>query len=264
MDFSEKLIRLRKQHGMSQEQLADRLNITRQSVSKWESGGTVPELSKLIALSEMFDVSIDYLVKDYIEEERPAGLRDDYGNRSEDAKRLEEKVDSLARYVRGYQYTSKTKIAGIPLVCIRLSRRMGKEGVAKGIIAVGNVAIGVLSFGCFSVGIVSVGAAAAGVAALGAAALGILVLGAFAVGIFALGSAAVGIYAFGASAVGKEIAVGAAAFGDTAIGESVQGVHCLKVTGAVKAREVEEFIMTYHPGLWPPVMKFIKMFTSAF
>ena len=48
---------------MSQEQLADRLGITRQSVSKWESGAALPELAKLITLSEMFQVSIDYLVK---------------------------------------------------------------------------------------------------------------------------------------------------------------------------------------------------------
>ena len=64
MEFSEKLIQLRRKQGMSQEQLADRLGITRQSVSKWESGAALPELVKLITLSEMFQVSIDYLVKD--------------------------------------------------------------------------------------------------------------------------------------------------------------------------------------------------------
>lgn len=264
MDFSEKLIRLRKQYGMSQEQLADKMNITRQSVSKWESGGTVPELAKLVALSEMFDVSIDYLVKDYIEKERPGNLRDDAADRSEDTKRLEEKVDSLARYVRGYQYTSKTTVAGIPLVCVRLSRRMGKESVAKGIIAVGNVAVGVFSFGCFSVGLVSAGAGAVGIIAIGAASLGVLALGALAVGVVSIGSAAIGIYAFGSGAWGKEIAVGAAAFGDTAVGKSVRGTHCLKITSGVKAREVEEFIMAIHPRLWAPVLKLIKVFTAAF
>ena len=66
--FSEKLIALRRQAGCSQEQLADRLGVTRQSVSKWESGSAMPELPKLIALSELFSVSIDYLVKDQLEE----------------------------------------------------------------------------------------------------------------------------------------------------------------------------------------------------
>ena len=119
---------------MSQEQLADRLGITRQSVSKWESGSAAPELSKLITLSEMFQVSIDYLVKDA---EEPKGAE------KEESRRLEEKVDNIVRYMKGYHYTSKATIKGVPFVCVRLSRRLGKEGVAKGIIAVGNVAIGV-------------------------------------------------------------------------------------------------------------------------
>lgn len=66
MEFSERLMILRKQAGLSQEQLADRLGVTRQSVSKWESGTALPELVKLISLSEIFGVSLDYLVKDYI------------------------------------------------------------------------------------------------------------------------------------------------------------------------------------------------------
>ena len=56
MDFSEKLLTLRKSKDLTQEQLAERLNVSRQSVSKWESGQTVPELEKIIALSEIFDV----------------------------------------------------------------------------------------------------------------------------------------------------------------------------------------------------------------
>ena len=139
---------------MSQEQLADRLGITRQSVSKWESGAALPELAKLITLSEMFQVSIDYLVKD-AEEPKEA--------EREESRRLEEKVDNIVRYMRGYHYTSKTTIKGVPLVCVRLSRRLGKEGVAKGIIAVGNVAIGVLSFGKE----VAIGAAAHGNTVIG-------------------------------------------------------------------------------------------------
>ncbi|MUU12757.1 MAG: XRE family transcriptional regulator [Oscillibacter sp.] len=60
--------------GMSQEQLADRLGVTRQSVSKWEGGTAMPELVKLISLSELFGVSVDYLVKDWMEEpDNPCG-----------------------------------------------------------------------------------------------------------------------------------------------------------------------------------------------
>lgn len=57
MRFDEKLTILRKQQGMSQEQLADRLGVTRQSVSKWESGLALQELMKIITLSEIFDVN---------------------------------------------------------------------------------------------------------------------------------------------------------------------------------------------------------------
>ena len=63
MAFSEKLRSLRKKSGLSQEQLAEHLNVSRQAVSKWESGISTPESDKLIAIGEYFGVSIDYLLK---------------------------------------------------------------------------------------------------------------------------------------------------------------------------------------------------------
>jgi transcriptional regulator with XRE-family HTH domain len=63
MDFSEKLLTLRKAKNLTQEQLAEKLEVSRQSVSKWESGQAVPELEKIIALSAVFDVTTDYLLK---------------------------------------------------------------------------------------------------------------------------------------------------------------------------------------------------------
>lgn len=64
MDFAEKIIMLRKQKGWSQEELATQLDISRQSVSKWESRMSVPDLDKVIKLSEIFGVTTDYLLKD--------------------------------------------------------------------------------------------------------------------------------------------------------------------------------------------------------
>ena len=64
MTFSEKLLLLRKQKGLSQEQLAEMLDVSRQSVSKWEAQQTLPEPSKLILISQIFDVSLDQLLKD--------------------------------------------------------------------------------------------------------------------------------------------------------------------------------------------------------
>ena len=97
MTFSEKLTELRKREGLSQETvLADRLGVTRQSVSKWESGTAVPEIVKLISLSDIYSgVSIDYLVKDAWEEPETAGQEP-----SSDTARLEQKVDDLTRYVK--------------------------------------------------------------------------------------------------------------------------------------------------------------------
>lgn len=62
--LSEKLYKLRKNSGLSQEQLAEQLNVSRQAISKWESGTAVPESEKLITISNFFGVSVDYLLKD--------------------------------------------------------------------------------------------------------------------------------------------------------------------------------------------------------
>lgn len=62
MALSEKLYALRKKSGLSQEQLAEQLNVSRQAISKWESGQSVPESGKLVAISKFFNISLDYLM----------------------------------------------------------------------------------------------------------------------------------------------------------------------------------------------------------
>lgn len=68
MILADKIITLRKKSGWSQEELAEKLGISRQSVSKWESGASIPDLDKIIKMSGLFGVSTDYLLKDEIEE----------------------------------------------------------------------------------------------------------------------------------------------------------------------------------------------------
>ncbi len=63
MSFSETLQTLRKEKGLSQEKLAELLNVSRQAVSKWESGQAYPEIDKLIILSDLFKITLDDLVK---------------------------------------------------------------------------------------------------------------------------------------------------------------------------------------------------------
>lgn len=64
MGLAEKVQCLRKTKGMSQEQLAELLGVSRQSVSKWESGQSVPEVDKIVQMSEIFNVTTDYILKD--------------------------------------------------------------------------------------------------------------------------------------------------------------------------------------------------------
>ena len=64
MKFNEKIIQLRKEKGLSQEELGEKLNVARQTISKWELGETTPEMDKLVQLSEIFNISLDSLIKD--------------------------------------------------------------------------------------------------------------------------------------------------------------------------------------------------------
>ncbi len=68
MILADKIMTLRKKKGWSQEELADKLGISRQSVSKWESSASIPELDKIVQMSSLFGVSTDYLLKEEIEE----------------------------------------------------------------------------------------------------------------------------------------------------------------------------------------------------
>ena len=68
MLLSEKIMSLRKRNGWSQEELAQQLGVSRQSVSKWESMASMPDIQKIMSMSELFGVSTDYLLKDELEE----------------------------------------------------------------------------------------------------------------------------------------------------------------------------------------------------
>ena len=62
MEFGSRLYKLRKEKGLSQEELANHLEVTRQTVSKWELGDSTPDMDKLVLLGELFDISLDELV----------------------------------------------------------------------------------------------------------------------------------------------------------------------------------------------------------
>ena len=66
MKFEEKLTLLRKQFGLSQEDVADKIGVSRQAISRWESGATLPDAVNLIQLSNLFHVSIDSMLRDEV------------------------------------------------------------------------------------------------------------------------------------------------------------------------------------------------------
>lgn len=260
MEFSEKLAALRRREGLSQERLADRLGVTRQSVSKWEGGGAMPELEKLVALSDLFGVSVDYLVKDAIEEPEPPA-----SPAGGSAEKLAEQMEEFSRMFRGYRWDSRIRIWGVPLVSVRFCRygRPAPADVAKGIIAIGNIAVGVVSLGLMSVGLISIGVTCAGVLALGALAFGLAALGPVAIGLLAFGPVAIGLwYAGGVTAVGGRIAVGIAALGDTAVGCDAMGEHVLLWGDGLARGQVEAFLLEHHPRLWQPLLRLLASIGS--
>ena len=72
MILADKIIALRKKAGWSQEELAEQLGVTRQSVSKWEGAQSVPDMDKVVQMSRLFGVTTDFLLKDELSEEEPA------------------------------------------------------------------------------------------------------------------------------------------------------------------------------------------------
>ena len=77
MILADKIVSLRKKAGWSQEELAEQLGVTRQSVSKWEGAQSVPDMDKVVMMSRLFGVSTDFLLKDELEEEAPCAAAQD-------------------------------------------------------------------------------------------------------------------------------------------------------------------------------------------
>ena len=138
--FEQRLYRLRKERGISQEELADIVGVSRQAVQKWESGASQPNMDNLVAISTYFGVTLDYLLKGT--QPPPAG----------DPPQTQTVYVPMGWH---YEYKSRRTLLGLPLVHVNL----GRYGIrwARGIIAVGNVATGGLAIGGLSAGLVSIG-----------------------------------------------------------------------------------------------------------
>ncbi len=92
MILADKIMCLRKKKGWSQEELAERMNVSRQAVSKWESAQTVPDLEKILQLGDLFGVTTDYLLKDNIENEEFIENSCDLGVKRSPYKKIKETI----------------------------------------------------------------------------------------------------------------------------------------------------------------------------
>lgn len=242
MTFSEKLMELRKSRGWSQEELGEQLGVTRQTVSKWELGSTTPEMEKLAAISELFGITTDELIK---------------GSPAPAAEQTIV-IHKKSMFVNG-EYKSQRTWRGMPFVHITT------KGAARGFIAIGVRSVGIISLGIMSVGVLSVGVLSAGVIAIGLLAAGVFSNGMIAAGVFALGGAAAGLFAFGGASAGwvsyggastgmysigglsnGKIAIGGTARGIIAVGGKTDGEICLPLP--VSAEEFKAAVQSRLPN----------------
>lgn len=254
MEFQQRLYDLRKKAGLSQEELANLLGVTRQAVQKWEGGSSRPDLENLVSLAQYFNVTLDWLVTG--QEGEPAAAAT---------------VVNHYHYDRWhYEYKSSRTFLGLPLVHIKLGQGLCR---ARGVVAVGNVATGLVALGGFSAGLFSLGGISLGLLlalgglsvgglAAGGLAVGGIALGGCAIGWVAMGGAALGEYAVGGAAVASKIAIGGAATGPLAIGNQVSGAVTFQTDGVLSPEILSRAIARAAPGA-PQWLQRLLLFLAA-
>ena len=226
MTLGEKIAKQRKEQNLTQEQLAQLLGVSRQTISKWESDIAYPETDKLIRLGDIFHCSMDYLLKEEVTDASGAAHTDA-------APAFEQLRTTLNMQLR--ERKSEKQIWGMPLYHIgRDARGFFAIGLkARGVFAIGLRAKGIVSLGLLSMGIFSIGVLSLGLLAFGTFSLGLIALGAIALGLFAAGAISVGVVSFGALSVGC-FSCGAAAYGKyVAVGDYAQAAIAIGKSEAV-------------------------------
>ena len=274
MSIGERLYEHRKKHGYSQEEIADKLEVSRQTVSKWENNMTTPELSKAVELCKIYGTTVESLMREtdelkenFYNSNKLDGENNnqDMSNNSEANSKCSKTIVHEHRYLKGScQYTSKAKIGKIPLIHVNIGIFPDKKkgnGIAKGIIAIGNVSVGVISIGFLPIGLISIGLLALGILgaigtvavglySFGAVAFGMMSFGAISIGYMSVGAVAIGNYSIGAAAIANEIAVGAYASGMIAFGEEAVGTHVYiyDVNSGAEVLQAIKFNLPYIPN----------------
>lgn len=146
MILAEKIMELRKKSGWSQEELAGQLGISRQSVSKWESGASIPDIDKIITMSALFGVSTDYLLKDELEKELPSETAQPE-HKSGVCQVSAEEADSFLKLTRKLATPIAAAVAmfilcPIPLIVLAGMQEYGKLGMSEN--AAGGIGLVIL------------------------------------------------------------------------------------------------------------------------
>ncbi len=255
MTLGEKIYSLRVKNGLSQEAFGEKLGVSRQSVSKWETDQSVPELDKIVMISELFTVTTDYLLKESVAEpafgqwkgttaaegsgqwngastaaggsrqwKKASGAEkaSDLWGESSDTEQDAYECRGRAVVKRGfsYEYKSKRSWRGMPLVHVNIG--FGRS--AKGVIAIGLAAKGIVAIGLAGLGVITLAPVGIGLLlSAGVVAIGGIALGDFAIGVVAIGAFCVGLFSMGALAVGQ-FSFGAIAIGQqVAVGDVARG-----------------------------------------
>ncbi|MCR4779658.1 MAG: helix-turn-helix domain-containing protein [Ruminiclostridium sp.] len=255
MEFNSELQRLRKQKGLSQEELGEQLGVSRQTISKWENGTAYPDMLNLMTISDFFGVTADELINGRKPENEPEP--------EPEPEPAAESPDAKITQNPGFhcEYKSRAEIRGLPLVHINYG--FG-DYRARGVVAIGNISTGVLSIGILAKGIISVGIISLGLLAIGILALaafavgcvaaGIISVAGIAIGIMTLGGLALGIVSIGGCAVGTHVSVGGVAIAPVAVGFIVNGedtvvLQNLQEVSQVTANEILHIIYARFPEM---------------
>lgn len=259
MTTGERIFEARKKVGMTQEELAERLGVTRQAVSKWESDAAFPETDKIVELCKLFNLSADKLLlgvegnaaeakekcfKELLEEKRQSegwykgGRCDGYTCTEYKTCKGRIEFDKLIKvqptqedtekekYARGWFFDNKDGNCHFEYVS---KARIGKLPLVHINIGLGAYrAKGVIAIGNAATGIISIGLLSVGLLSLGLISLGLFAFGAFAFGLLmGAGAVATGLMAFGGVAIGimcfGGVAIGYIGVGGCAVGQYAVG-----------------------------------------
>lgn len=258
MNFHKTLQRLRKEKGLSQEELGEKLGVSRQTISKWEGASAYPDMLNLLTISRFFEISVDELISGGREAEPETGL-------PETEPAAEEK-----KPVFHYEYTSRLKVRNTPLVHINYG--LG-DFRAKGIIAIGNISTGILSIGLIAKGLISIGVLSLGLLAVGVISLGLLAIACIgagiiavagiALGIMTLGGIAFGVVSIGGCAFSTHISVGGVAFAPVAVGFIVNGEHIMQLENIGQISEISsDAVKALINNCYPDLPEFLKSWAT--